>query len=490
MNKDILELSALELSQRIQHNELSVEEAVSVYIDRIKEMEPQLHAFLHMDEEKIYARAREVADGIASGKYTGPLAGVPIAIKDNICTKGLKTTCGSKMLENFVPGYQAEVVTRLEAAGMIVIGKTNMDEFAMGSTTETSAFGVTRNPWNPECVPGGSSGGSCAAVASREVPIALGSDTGGSIRQPAAYCGVVGLKPTYGRVSRYGLIAYASSMDQIGPIGRNVEDCKVLYEAIAGYDAKDSTSVQVGPVSCDMSELRIAIPNEYMAQGTDEEIRNSIENATRLLEQNGAKVDYISMPMTEYAVPAYYVIACAEASSNLARFDGVKYGYRNQEAQGLHEMYRKSRTEGFGEEVKKRIMVGSFALSEGYYDAYYLKALKAKALIKAEFDKVFEKYDCILAPVAPTTAPKLGDSLQDPLKMYMSDICTVAVNLAGLPAISVPCSLDKTGMPIGLQLIGNCFEEEKILTVAKRYEDLRGVLPAVTEAIEDRKVGR
>lgn len=493
MNKTVLEMSALELGKSLRQGAIGVEEATGIYINRIREREPRLHAFLHMDEDKVYTRVHEVEEGIANGKYTGALAGVPVAIKDNICTKGLRTTCGSKMLEDFIPGYQAEVVNRLEAAGMIVLGKTNMDEFAMGSTTETSAFGVTRNPWNEEYVPGGSSGGSCVAVASGEAPLALGSDTGGSIRQPASHCGVVGLKPTYGRVSRYGLVAYASSMDQIGTIGRNVADCKALYEVIAGYDVKDSTSYMEGAlkqesVGCEKKVLRVAVPKNYLhspskadSARADDEVSAAIEQAAKLFEQNGAKVDYISMPMTEYAAQAYYVIACAEASSNLARFDGVKYGYRSKDAQNLHEMYRRSRTEGFGAEVKKRILVGAYALSEGYYDAYYLKALKAKALIKAEFDKVFEEYDCILAPVAPTTAPRLGESLIEPLKMYQGDAYTVAVNLAGLPAISVPCALSEKGLPIGLQLIANSFEEEKLFAVAAEYEALRGVMPTTME---------
>ena len=488
MNKAMLEMSAVALGSNLKQGVLNVEEAIAFYRDRILEKEPQIHAFLHWDEDRIMARVREVEEGIRDGRYTGCLAGVPIAIKDNICTKGMKTTCGSKMLEHFVPPYQAEVVRRIEEAGMIILGKTNMDEFAMGSTTETSAYGVTCNPWNPAHVPGGSSGGSCAAVAAGEVPVALGTDTGGSIRQPAAYCGVVGLKPTYGRVSRYGLIAYASSMDQIGPIGRTVADCKALYEVIAGYDAKDSTSISAAAMPYEEKALRIAVPKNYLysssekdSTSADAEVSAAIEQAAKLFEKNGAKVDYISMPMTDYAAQAYYVIACAEASSNLARFDGVKYGYRSQDAQNLHEMYRRSRTEGFGLEVKKRILVGAYALSEGFYDAYYLKALKAKALIKAEFDQVFKNYDCILAPVAPTTAPKLGESLKEPIKMYQGDAYTVAVNLAGLPAISVPCAISKAGLPIGMQLIGNSMEEEKLFAVAAKYEELRGAMPDVME---------
>lgn len=350
----------------------------------------------------------------------------------------------------------------------------------MGSTTETSAFGVTRNPWNPEHVPGGSSGGSCAAVAAGEAVMALGSDTGGSIRQPAAYCGVTGLKPTYGRVSRYGLIAYASSLDQIGPIGKNVKDCAALFEIIAGHDSKDSTSADVpmesyeSLVSGGLSGMRIGIPKEYLAEGCDEEVKKALADAVHVLSKNGAVVEFFSLGMVDYVIPAYYIIACAEASSNLERFDGVKYGYRTPDATELHEMYKKSRAEGFGEEVKRRILLGSFVLSAGYYDAYYMKALRAKGLIKKEFDKAFQKYDCILAPASPTTAPKIGTSLSDPLQMYLSDIYTVAVNLAGLPAVSLPCGMDSKGLPIGMQLIGDCFQEKKILRAAAAYEQLRG----------------
>ena len=365
-----------------------------------------------------------------------------------------------------------------------------MDEFAMGSTTETSAFGVTKNPWNIEHVPGGSSGGSCAAVAAEEAVLALGSDTGGSIRQPAAYCGVTGLKPTYGRVSRYGLIAYASSLDQIGPVGRNVQDCAALFEVIAGHDAKDSTSSQKAVESWEsltegsLKGKKIGIPKEYFAQGTDEEVKKALTDAIELMAENGAEVEYFSLKMVDYVIPAYYIIACAEASSNLERFDGVKYGYRNMESTELHEMYKKSRAEGFGEEVKRRILLGSFVLSAGYYDAYYLKALKAKALIKKEFDQAFEKYDCILAPASPTTAPKIGTSLCDPLQMYLSDIYTVAVNLAGLPAVSLPCGRDSQGLPVGMQIIGDCFQEKKILQTAAAYEALRGPFPMAWEKEE------
>ena len=487
---EILQLTALELSQKIRDGEISVKETVDIYREQIEKMEPQVHAFLSVDENRLASRVQEVEEGIKNGSYSGPLAGVPIAVKDNICTKGQKTTCASKILENFVPAFDAEAVKRLEDAGMIVLGKTNMDEFAMGSTTETSAFGVTKNPWNTEHVPGGSSGGSCAAVAAGEAVLALGSDTGGSIRQPAAYCGVTGLKPTYGRVSRYGLIAYASSLDQIGPVGRNVKDCAALFEVLAGHDAKDSTSSEkeVESLECltegGLKGKKIGIPREYFAEGTNEEVKKALTDAMELMKQNGAEVEYFSLKMVDYVIPAYYIIACAEASSNLERFDGVKYGYRNMEATELHEMYKKSRAEGFGEEVKRRILLGSFVLSAGYYDAYYLKALKAKALIKKEFDQAFEKYDCILAPASPTTAPKIGTSLCDPLQMYLSDIYTVAVNLAGLPAVSMPCGRDSQGLPVGMQIIGDCFQEKKILQTAAAYEALRGPFPMAWEKEE------
>jgi aspartyl-tRNA(Asn)/glutamyl-tRNA(Gln) amidotransferase subunit A len=477
---DILQMSARMLGQKIQRGEIGVKEAVDAYKNQMQKMEPGIHAFISSDNDKTAHRIKEVEEGIRSGRYTGTFAGVPIAVKDNICTRGQKTTCASKMLENFVPAYDAEAVKRIEDAGMIVIGKTNMDEFAMGSTTETSAFGVTKNPWNTDHVPGGSSGGSCAAVAAGEAPIALGSDTGGSIRQPAAYCGVTGLKPTYGRVSRYGLIAYASSLDQIGPIGRDVKDCAALFEILSGHDAKDSTSSERTVDSWEkmtkgnFSGMRIGIPKEYLAEGTDVEVKKALADAVHIMSKNGAVVEFFSLGMVDYVIPAYYIIACAEASSNLERFDGVKYGYRNSEADKLHDMYKKSRAEGFGEEVKRRILLGSFVLSAGYYDAYYLKALRAKALIKKEFDKAFQKYDCILAPAAPTTAPRIGTSLSSPLQMYLSDIYTVAVNLAGLPAVSMPCAMDQKGLPIGMQLIGDCFQENKILRAAAAFEELRG----------------
>ena len=491
---EILQKSARELSQQIRDGKIDIHEVVKAYRRQIELMEPAVNAFISVDDVRLEKRIKEVKAGIASGKYKGPLVGVPIAVKDNICTKGQKTTCASKMLDNFVPTYDAEVVMRLCDAGMIIIGKTNMDEFAMGSTTETSFYGVTKNPWNLEHVPGGSSGGSCVAVAAGEAPLALGSDTGGSIRQPAAFCGVVGLKPTYGRVSRYGLIAYASSLDQIGPVGKNVSDCAALYEVIAGYDAKDSGSSTISDSAMpsaddyyenakprDVAGMRIGVPKEYLEEGADRRVKEALSRTIATLVKNGAKIEFFSLGMVDYVVPAYYIIACAEASSNLERFDGVKYGYRCDEDKELHDMYKKSRAQGFGKEVRKRILLGSFVLSAGYYDAYYLKALKAKALIKKSFDEAFSKYDCILAPTYPGEAPKLGTSLKDPLQMYLSDIYTVAINLAGLPAISLPCEIDENGLPIGIQLIGDRFMEEKIFKIAAAYEQIRGPLPMAWE---------
>jgi aspartyl-tRNA(Asn)/glutamyl-tRNA(Gln) amidotransferase subunit A len=407
---------------------------------------------------------------------TGPLAGVPMAVKDNMCTKDVLTTCSSKILYNFKPTYDAQAVVHLKQAGAVMLGKTNMDEFAMGSTTETSYFGATKNPWNLEHVPGGSSGGSAAAVAAGECIYALGSDTGGSIRQPSAFCGVTGLKPTYGTVSRYGLIAYGSSLDQIGPVAKDVTDCAAILETIASYDKKDSTSVKrddlkfTSALVDDVKGMKIGIPKDYLGEGIDEEVKAAVLKAAQTLKEKGAEVEEFDLSLVEYAIPAYYVIASAEASSNLARFDGVKYGYRSEQFEGLHSMYKKSRSEGFGPEVKRRIMLGSFVLSSGYYDAYYLKALRTKALIKQAFDKAFEKYDVILAPAAPTTAPKLGTSLSDPLKMYLGDIYTISINLAGLPGISVPYALDSHGLPIGVQFIGDCFMEKKIIQTAYALE--------------------
>lgn len=475
----ILELTAVELGKKIKDKEITVVEATKVALEQIKAVESDVHGYVSYDEESALKRAEEVQKGIDDGTYTGPLAGVPMAIKDNICTKGYTTTCSSKILENFVPTYSAQTVENLIKEGVVFLGKTNMDEFAMGSTTETSAYGVTKNPWNTGHVPGGSSGGSCAAVAAEECSYALGSDTGGSIRQPSSFCGVTGIKPTYGTVSRYGLIAYGSSLDQIGPIAKDVTDCATILEAIASHDVKDSTSVQredydfTTALVDDVRGMKIGIPRDYFGDGLDPEVKAAVLGAAKKLEEKGAIVEEFDLSLVEYAIPAYYVIACAEASSNLARFDGVKYGYRTEQYDGLHNMYKKTRSEGFGAEAKRRIMLGSFVLSSGYYDAYYLKALRTKALIKQAFDKAFEKYDVILGPAAPTTAPKLGESLSDPLKMYLGDIYTISVNLAGLPGITLPCGTDQSGLPIGLQLIGNCFAEKKIIRAAYTYEQTR-----------------
>ena len=471
----LMSLTAVELGRKIKEKEVTVEEAVTAALDAIEKREAQVHSFVTVDREGALKRAKEVQAKIDAGELTGPLAGVPVAIKDNMCTKGLLTTCSSKILYNFVPTYTAEAVLNLEKAGAVILGKTNMDEFAMGSTTETSAYGVTKNPWNTGHVPGGSSGGSCAAVAAEECSYALGSDTGGSIRQPSSFCGVTGIKPTYGTVSRYGLIAYGSSLDQIGPIAKDVTDCATILEAIASHDVKDSTSVQredydfTSALVDDVRGMKIGIPRDYFGDGLDPEVKVAVLGAAKKLEEKGAIVEEFDLSLVEYAIPAYYVIACAEASSNLARFDGVKYGYRTEQYDGLHNMYKKTRSEGFGAEAKRRIMLGSFVLSSGYYDAYYLKALRTKALIKQAFDKAFEKYDVILGPAAPTTAPKLGESLSDPLKMYLGDIYTISVNLAGLPGITLPCGTDQSGLPIGLQLIGDCFAEKKIIRAAYTY---------------------
>ncbi len=473
---DLMKLTAVQLSEKIRAGEIRVAEAVQAALDAIEEKDQTINAFITVDREGALKAAEEIQKKIDAGELTGPLAGVPVAVKDNICTKGLKTTCASKILYNFVPTYNAEVIDNLRRAGMVVVGKTNMDEFAMGSTTETSFFGVTRNPRNPEHVPGGSSGGSCAAVGAGEVLCALGSDTGGSIRQPSSFCGVTGLKPTYGAVSRYGLIAYGSSLDQIGPVARDVRDCAALFSVIASHDRKDSTSVELedydfmGALKDDVSGLKVGIPNEYFGEGLDPQVKERVLHAAGLLEQRGAQVEHFDLGMLEYAIPAYYVIASAEASSNLERFDGVKYGFRAEEYRGLHDMYKETRSQGFGPEVKRRIMLGSFVLSSGYYDAYYLKALRTKALIKKSFDQAFAKYDVILAPAAPTAAPKLGESLSDPLAMYLGDIYTVSVNLAGLPGISVPCGSTGEGLPVGVQILADCFQEKTILQAAYTLE--------------------
>ena len=463
----IRSLTAVQLGKKIQAGEVTVREAVEASLAQIDSVESEVHSYVTICREEALKRADQVQKMIDAGELTGPLAGVPVAIKDNMCTEGVLTTCSSKILGNFVPTFTAEAVKRLEEAGAVILGKTNMDEFAMGSTTETSYYGVTKNPWNTAHVPGGSSGGSCAAVAAEECFCALGSDTGGSIRQPSAFCGVVGMKPTYGTVSRYGLIAYGSSLDQIGPVAKDVTDCAAILETIAAHDEKDSTSIGrdsydfTSALVEDVNGMKIGIPRDYFGEGLDPEVKEAILKAVKVLEEKGA------------------------ASSNLSRFDGVKYGYRTAEYEGLHNMYKKSRSEGFGPEVKRRIMLGSFVLSSGYYDAYYLKALRTKALIKKAFDRAFEKYDMIIGPAAPTTAPELGKSLSDPMKMYLSDVYTVSVNLAGLPGISIPVGRDSKGLPIGMQMIGDCYQEKKLLQAAYTYEQTGSyVRPELAEAAE------
>lgn len=476
----LLDLTAVELAGQIKSGKTTAVEAMEAVIANIDSKEEELNCYVTFDREAALSAAKEAQKKIEAGELTGPLAGVPIAIKDNMCTEGVLTTCSSKILGNFIPQFSSGAVKRIEEAGAVVIGKTNMDEFAMGSTTETSAYGPTKNPWNPEHVPGGSSGGSAAAVAANECFCALGSDTGGSIRQPASYCGVVGMKPTYGTVSRYGLIAYGSSLDQIGPLCKDVTDCATIMEVIASHDKKDSTSVErkdtdfTSALVDDVAGMRIGIPRDYFGEGLDPQVKEAVLSAAEVLKSKGAIVEEFDLSLVEYAIPTYYTIAAAEASSNLERFDGVKYGFRAKDYDGLHSMYKKTRSEGFGPEVKRRIMLGSFVLSSGYYDAYYLKALRVKAMIKKAFDEAFAKYDVILGPVAPTTAPKLGSSLADPIKMYLGDIYTISVNLAGLPGISVPCGKDDNGLPIGVQLIGDCFNEKKLIQTAYAYEQARG----------------
>ena len=476
----ILNISATALSEKIKGKEISVREALDAVYDKIDSNEESIGAYVTVCKDEAYKSAEEIQKKVDAGDFSdSPLAGVPVAVKDNICTEGILTTCSSKILGNFKPTYSAKAVKNLEKAGMVVIGKTNMDEFAMGSTTETSAFKVTKNPWDTTRVPGGSSGGSCAAVASGEAFMALGSDTGGSIRQPSSYCGVVGIKPTYGTVSRYGLIAYGSSLDQIGPIANSVSDAAALLDVLASFDSKDSTSINrdeynfSSALKNDVKGLKVGIPKDYLGEGLNPEVREAVLAAAQTLKDLGAEVSEFELSLVDYAIPAYYVIADAEASSNLERFDGIKYGYRTADYDGLHDMYKKSRSEGFGDEVKRRIMLGSFVLSSGYYDAYYLKALRVKALIKEAFNKAFADYDVILGPVAPTTAPEIGKSLSDPIKMYLGDIYTISANLCGLPGISVPCGMDRAGLPIGVQLLGDCFKEKDIIRAAYAYEQTR-----------------
>lgn len=476
MSAKINTLGALETAELIKKREISVKEAVSAVIAAAEEKDKEYNCYVTLCPEDALKKAEKVQALIDSGDIDSPLAGVPVSVKDNICTKGIRTTCSSKILGNFVPVYNATVVDKMEKAGMITVGKLNMDEFAMGSTTETSYFGATKNPWDTSKVPGGSSGGAAACIAADEAVVALGSDTGGSIRQPCSFCGVTGIKPTYGTVSRYGLVAYASSLDQIGPVGKNVADCAAVYSVISGKDEKDSTSMDFAPfdykavLTGDMKGKKIGIPADYLGEGLAPDVKEAVMNAAKVFENMGAEVEIFPMPISEYAIPTYYIIASAEACSNLSRYDGIKYGYASPDAENLRELYIKSRSEGFGMEVKRRIMLGNFVLSSGYYDAYYKKALKAKKLVQKAFFDAFEKYDMILGPVAPTTALKIGESLSDPLKMYLGDIYTVMVNIAGLPSAAVPCGFDSEGMPIGMQLIGKPFGETEILRAAHCFE--------------------
>ena len=473
---DITELTVHELQEKLANKELTITDITQAYVDRINEKEKDVNAFVTPLLDDAISQAKEIQTKVESGEVKGNFAGIPIGIKDNMCTKGVKTTCSSKMLENFVAPYSATVVEKLNDENIINLGKLNMDEFAMGSSTENSYFAKTKNPWNLNKVPGGSSGGSAAAVAANLVPWALGSDTGGSIRQPASLCGVVGLKPTYGLVSRYGLVAFASSLDQIGPITKDVMDSAMLLNIIAGLDEKDTTSVDIEKkdytkaLKNNVKGLKIAVPKEFFAEGINEEVKATLEKAINKYKELGAEVTEVSLDIAKYALATYYIIACAEASSNLGRFDGIRYGYRAPEAKDLKEIFKKSRSEGFGEEVKRRIILGTYVLSSGYYDAYYKKAQQARTLVMKEFNKVFENYDVILTPTSPVTAFDIGSKSENPLEMYLADICTVSVNIAGLPGISIPCGVDSEGLPIGMQLIGNKFQEETILNAAYTFE--------------------
>lgn len=472
---DITEFTVHELLEKLNNDELTSKEIVKAYKSRIEEKEKDVQAFITTTLDEAEEQAEKI-DAKRKEKSVGHFAGIPIGIKDNLCTKGVKTTCASKMLENFVSPYDATVVEKLEESGIISLGKLNMDEFAMGSSTENSAMQITHNPWNLNKVPGGSSGGSAAAVAANLVPWALGSDTGGSIREPASFCGVVGLKPTYGLVSRYGLVAFASSLDQVGPITKDVRDCAMLLNLIAGHDEKDSTSYDMEKkdytesLEKDIKGLKIGVPKEFFGEGINKEVKEKLEEAIEKYKEMGAIVEECSLDVAQYALATYYIIACAEASSNLGRFDGIRYGYRAKDYTDLNELFVNSRSEAFGDEVKRRIILGTYVLSSGYYDAYYKKAQKVRTFVKKEFDKNFAKYDALLTPVAPTTAFNIGEKSNNPLEMYLADICTVSINIAGVPAISIPCGVDKSGMPIGMQLIGNRFNEETILNAAYAFE--------------------
>ena len=473
---NITDLTVHELKEKLAKKEITISEITKAYVDRIVEKEPDVKAFVTTLTDKALEQANEIEEKVNNGEITSEYAGIPIGIKDNMCTKGVKTTCSSRMLENFIAPYDATVIEKLNAESMINLGKLNMDEFAMGASTEYSAFKKTCNPWNLNKVPGGSSGGSAAAVAAGLVPWALGSDTGGSIRQPASFCGVVGLKPTYGLVSRFGLVAFASSLDQIGPITKDVKDSAMLVNIIAGHDEKDTTSEDIPKkdytkaLKNDVKGLKIGVPKEYFGEGINPEVKKALETAIEEYKSMGAIVEECSVPIAEYALATYYIIARAEASSNLGRFDGIRYGYRTPNFENLKDIFVNSRTEGFGEEVKRRIILGTYVLSSGYYDAYYKKAQQVRTLVKKEFDKAFEKYDVLITPTSPTVAFDIGQRSNNPLEMYLADICTVSLNIAGLPGISIPCGVDSTGMPIGMQIIGKHFDEETILNAAYTYE--------------------
>lgn len=474
--KSICEMTAEEIGKAYREKTLTVPEVVKAFLDNIEKEDEKIKAYITVCKEEALKKADEVQAMFDAEKEMGALAGIPIAIKDNICTKGVRTTCASKMLENFIPPYDASVMKKIEATNAIILGKTNMDEFAMGGSTENSAFFITKNPVNLDKVPGGSSGGSAAAVAGKMAPISLGSDTGGSIREPASFCGIVGMKPTYGLVSRYGLVAFASSLDQIGPFSKTVRDNAVLLTAIAGHDEMDSTSANVEnkdyekALVNDVKGLKIGVPKEYFREGINEEVRASLEKAIEKYKELGAEVEECSLPVTEYALPTYYIIACAEASSNLGRYDGIRYGYRTKNFESLKDIYKNSRTEGFGDEVKRRIILGTYVLSSGYYDAYYKKAQKVRTLVKKGFEEAFEKYDVLLTPTVPTVAFDIGSKSKNPLEMYMTDILTVSINIAGVPAISIPCGKDSSGMPIGMQLIAKHFNEETLYRAAYTFE--------------------
>ena len=468
--------SIRELHQQLINKERSAVEIAQAALNRIQTIEPKIHSFLHITSDRALEQAQQVDAKIAAGEEIGLLAGIPIGIKDNLCTKGISTTCASRILQNFVPPYESTVTQKLADAGTVMVGKTNMDEFAMGGSTETSAYQLTANPWDVARVPGGSSGGSAAAVAADQCIVSLGSDTGGSIRQPASFCGIVGMKPTYGLVSRYGLVAFASSLDQIGPFGRSVEDTAILLNAIAGYDPKDATSLKVEVpdytqfLTPDLKGKKVGVIRETFGDGLDPEVEKTIQGAIAQLKDLGAEIQEISCPRFRYGIAAYYIIAPSEASANLARYDGVRYGVRAEDAENLMDMYTRTRSEGFGAEVKRRIMIGTYVLSAGYYDAYYLQAQKVRTLIKQDFEQAFSQVDVLVSPTAPTTAFKIGEKTADPLSMYLTDLMTIPVNLAGLPGMSVPCGFDAQGMPIGLQIIGNVLREDQIFQVASAYE--------------------